>query len=76
MKHPKADQSFNNHSEASMKNSSTLRSAFITALMTAAVGASAHDGHGLAGTHWHATDTLGFVLVGVLALAAVWFSRK
>ncbi|WP_341906488.1 hypothetical protein [Polaromonas sp. YR568] len=59
-----------------MKTHTIYRSAFITTLMTAAVGASAHDGHGLAGTHWHATDTLGFVLVGVLALAAVWFSRK
>ncbi len=59
-----------------MKNSTNFRSAFITTLMTAAVSASAHDGHGLVGTHWHATDTLGFVLVAVLALAAVWFSRK
>ncbi len=59
-----------------MKNPTTLRSAFITTLMTMAVNASAHDGHGLTSTHWHATDTLGFVLVGVLALAAVWFSRK
>jgi Co/Zn/Cd efflux system component len=36
----------------------------------------AHDGHGLGGTHWHATDALGFV--GVVALAALgwWLSRK
>lgn len=59
-----------------MKNFTTLRSAFITTLMTAAASASAHDGHGLGSTHWHATDTLGFVLVTVLALAAAWFSRK
>ncbi len=59
-----------------MKNSTILRSAFITTLMTAAMSASAHDGHGLTGTHWHATDTLGFVLVAVLALAAIWLSRK
>lgn len=36
----------------------------------------AHDGHGLAGTHWHATDVWGFVVVGGLAAAAVWVSRK
>lgn len=59
-----------------MKNSPTLRSAFITTLVTASASASAHDGHGLVGTHWHATDTLGFVLVAVLALAAAWFSGK
>ncbi len=58
-----------------MKNP-LLRSTLITGFMFAATSASAHDGHSLAGTHWHATDTLGFVLVAVLALAAVWFSRK
>jgi hypothetical protein len=38
--------------------------------------ALAHDGHGLWGAHWHASDTFGFVaLTGVIALA-VWLSRK
>lgn len=36
---------------------------------------AAHEGHGLAGGHWHATDVLGFVVVGLLALA-IWRSRK
>ena len=41
-----------------------------------ALPAFAHDGHGLWGSHWHATDVLGFVaLAGGVALA-VWFSRK
>lgn len=35
----------------------------------------AHEGHGMSGNHWHATDTWGFVAVaGALALAA-WLSR-
>ncbi|MEY4507473.1 MAG: hypothetical protein RL297_2051 [Pseudomonadota bacterium] len=34
----------------------------------------AHEGHGLWGAHWHASDTLGFLAV-VVGLA-VWFSRK
>ena len=35
----------------------------------------AHDGHAMAGTHWHATDVWGFVaMAGVLALA-IWLSR-
>ena len=46
------------------------------AISTRASTAFAHDGHGLAGTHWHATDVWGFVVVGGLAAAAIWFSRK
>jgi hypothetical protein len=39
-------------------------------------GAWAHEGHGLAGSaHWHATDTLGFVGLAVVA-AAVWYINK
>jgi len=42
----------------------------------ASLPAWAHDGHGLFGSHWHATDTLGFVAgVGAMALA-VWLSRQ
>jgi hypothetical protein len=37
--------------------------------------ACAHEGHGLAGTHWHATDAYGFVLVAALAALAIWLSR-
>ena len=46
------------------------------AFSVSVTAAFAHDGHGLAGMHWHATDTLGFVVVAGLAAAAVWFSRK
>jgi hypothetical protein len=36
---------------------------------------AAHDGHGLPGSHWHATDVWGFAAAaGVIALA-VWLSR-
>ncbi len=38
--------------------------------------AQAHDGHGLFGAHWHATDTLGFVALAVGVGAAIWLSRK
>ena len=38
--------------------------------------AHAHDGHGLLGSHWHATDVLGFVGVGAELVAAVWWGRK
>jgi hypothetical protein len=36
----------------------------------------AHDGHGLGGHHWHATDALGFVVAAILVAAAVYFGKK
>ncbi len=45
----------------------------ITLLPTLAL---AHEGHGMEGSaHWHATDTLGFVGVAVVAVL-VWFIGK
>jgi len=45
------------------------------ALSTGASTVFAHDGHGLGGSHWHATDSWGFIaLMGVVAVA-VWLSR-
>ena len=41
-----------------------------------ATAAFAHDGHGLAGIHWHATDTWGFVAVTAMIAVAIWLSRK
>jgi hypothetical protein len=42
----------------------------------AASTALAHEGHGLEGPHWHATDAWGF-LIGVVAIGlAVWLRRK
>jgi len=40
------------------------------------LGALAHEGHGLQGSaHWHATDTLGFIGVGLVAVV-VWAINK
>ena len=36
----------------------------------------AHDGHGLTGTHWHATDVWGFIAVTAMLAVAVWLYRK
>ena len=36
----------------------------------------AHDGHGLSGFHWHATDAWGFVAVAGMIAVAVWLSKK
>jgi hypothetical protein len=60
-----------NPHEAPMKN------LFVSALFPLALAASAHDGHGLPGvSHWHASDTLGLLLVVVLAAGAWLFSRR
>ncbi|HPW30922.1 MAG TPA: hypothetical protein PLL01_16170 [Rhodoferax sp.] len=57
-----------------LKNATTLIATY--ALSTGASTVFAHDGHGLAGSHWHSTDVLGFVAVGCLAALAVWLSRR
>jgi hypothetical protein len=38
--------------------------------------ASAHEGHGMAGTHWHATDPLGFVVLAAVIAGALWVARR
>ena len=48
-----------------------------TAALLAAAGnfAVAHDGHGAAGAHWHASDAWGFVALAVAAALYIWFRR-
>ena len=45
------------------------------AALMASTHSLAHDGHGLTGSHWHATDAAGLALVAVLAGLAIWLSR-
>ena len=54
-----------------------IRSALVglAATVLASTG-HAHEGHGMFGAHWHATDTLGFLALAVGVAAAVWLSRK
>ena len=53
-----------------------LRSAAVAFALLAANGlALAHDGHGMQGSHWHATDLLG-LLVGLGVAALIWRSGK
>ncbi|AEG94396.1 hypothetical protein [Ramlibacter tataouinensis] len=58
-----------------MTRSITLKAAAAGAWLAHAGAAFAHEGHGLAGDHWHATDSFGLLLVGALAALAVWLSR-
>lgn len=50
--------------------------ALLAALAVSVPAAHAHEGHGLLGTHWHASDVWGFVALGVMVAAAVWLGRK
>jgi hypothetical protein len=59
-----------------MRPYSLLRTALFSVPALLAAVAHAHDGHGLLGTHWHATDALGFVAVAALIAAAIWLGRK
>jgi hypothetical protein len=46
------------------------------AVSLTATGAFSHEGHGFAGSHWHASDVAGLAALGVLIAVAVWLSRK
>ena len=53
-----------------------MKTLFGLVMALAAPLAPAHEGHGLAPSHWHATDALGFVVLGVVVAAALWASRR
>ncbi len=41
-----------------------------------AFGAHAHEGHGIdIASHWHATDTVGLLVLAVAVGLVVWFTR-
>ncbi len=50
---------------------------FVLLIASAPFAALAHEGHGLQGTHWHASDAWGFVIGGVaVAAAALWWRGR
>jgi hypothetical protein len=51
------------------------RLAAAAALLACATATLAHEGHGIASTHWHPADTAGFAVVALLAGLAIWLSR-
>ena len=57
-----------------MKKTITLKIIAATAVTACSSAVFAHDGHGLTGSHWHASDTWGFVVVGMVALG-IWLTR-
>ena len=53
-----------------------MKKTLLAALSALPLAVVAHDGHGLAGPHWHATDAWGFVALGLVVVAAFWWRRK
>ena len=47
----------------------------LSALALLSAEAVAHEGHGLQGAHWHATDAWGFVAVVSAVAVALWLTR-
>jgi hypothetical protein len=45
-------------------------------LMMSCTAAIAHDGHGLTGSHWHASDSLGFIVLAVVVATLVRAVRR
>ncbi len=60
-----------------------MRSKFLSSVTLIAMGATAvsgtvwaHDGHGLSGAHWHATDAWGFAVVACFSALALWLGTR
>jgi hypothetical protein len=53
-----------------------MKSLYFFPLTFFALPALAHEGHGLFGSHWHASDALGFVGAATAVAVAIWLSKK
>jgi predicted alpha/beta hydrolase len=58
-----------------MRKSFTIKLIAIQAIITPATAIFAHDGHNLSGSHWHASDVFGFVILAAAIGMAFWFGR-
>ena len=53
----------------------TIKSIAACAVSMGATATFAHEGHGMVGAHWHATDAWGFVALGLMVAVALWIAR-
>jgi predicted alpha/beta hydrolase len=53
----------------------TIKLIAIQAIITPATSIFAHDGHNLQGSHWHASDAFGFVILAAAIGLTLWFGR-
>jgi hypothetical protein len=59
-----------------MQNKLRFKLIAALALSTASTAVFSHNGHGMAGSHWHATDAGSFVVLGAVVALAIWLSRS
>ena len=57
-----------------MNMTNALKKIAALTLVSWAGSTFAHDGHGMTGSHWHATDAWGFAAVAAVLVVAVWLS--
>lgn len=53
----------------------TIKLIAIQAIITLTTSVFAHDGHSIEGSHWHASDTFGFLILAVAIGFTLWFGR-
>jgi hypothetical protein len=53
-----------------------MKHALTLSALSWALAAQAHEGHGLQGAHWHATDVVGFVAAAVAVAAVLWWRGR
>jgi hypothetical protein len=58
-----------------MSKSNTIKLIAAQAGFTWVNAAFAHEDHGLEGSHWHATDAVGFVVLAALVALAIWLGK-
>ena len=58
-----------------MPSSNTIKFIAAQAVFTWVNPLFAHENHGLEGSHWHATDSWGFIALAAMVAAAMWLGR-
>lgn len=58
-----------------MKKIFTAKLIATQAIFLPATNLFAHDGHGMQGSHWHASDATGFVVLIVMIALTIWLSH-
>ena len=59
-----------------MKSAKNIKFIATCLTLTGASAVFANPGHGISGTHWHATDAWGFAALGLMLALAIWLTRR
>jgi len=57
-----------------MNLQNALKTIAACAIPTWATATFVHDGHAMAGSHWHATDVWGFMAMAAVLALGIWLS--